>query len=220
MSIFDTIYKYNLWFNGSGSGSIPWNNKNYINYLQNVLNTKNIQNIVEVGCGDYRLWKDIKYTGNYTGLDIVHSVIENNNKIYKTKNVKFLNLDISKEEMKYNNLDLVIIKDLFIHLPNEIIIKIISNIFKMQPQYILITEDTHYLNLNYNIIPGMYRPLYVDKYLNNMYNLEDALNYYETTYIIYLIIIGILTLFYKLFLLLIIFWIPRKRIALFHINSI
>lgn len=220
MSIFDTIYKYNLWGNGSGSGSIPWNNIKYIEYLQHVLDKNKIKNLVEIGCGDYRLWKDIKYNGKYIGLDVVESVIEDNIKKYSKENIKFINWDISKSKIHQNNIDLIIIKDLFIHLPNETIIKIINNIVDMRPRYILITEDTHYLNFDYNIIIGMYRPLYVDKYIDNVYDLEDDEYYYEVTYIIYLIMIGILALFHKLFLLLFILWIPRKRIALFNNNSV
>ena len=219
MSIFDTIYKYNLWGNGSGSGSIPWNNNTYIKYLQKVLDNNKIQNLVEIGCGDYRLWKDIKYNGKYTGLDIVDTVIQNNIVKYGKDNIKFLNWDISNGKVKINNIDLIIVKDVFIHLPNERISKIINNIIEMQPKYILITEDTHYFNLDYNIYVGMYRPLYIDKYLENNYILEDDAYYYEVTYIIYLILISILVLFHKIFLLLFIMWIPRKRIALFKINS-
>lgn len=219
MSIFNTIYKYNLWGNGSGSGSIPWNNYKYINYLQNLLITKNIRNIVEIACGDYRLWKNIKYNGNYIGLDIVDSIIYNNNLKYKTSNINFVNWDISKAKFKKDNIDLIIIKDLFIHLPNELISKIINNVIDMKPKYILITEDTHYFNLQYNILQGMYRPLYIDMYINDRYILEEVEFYYEITYIIYLIIVGILTLYNKLFLLLIILWIPRKRISLFVNNN-
>jgi len=218
MSIFDTIYKYNLWGNGSGSGSLPWNNSKYIIYLQNLLDNKNIQNVVEVACGDYRLWKDIKYIGKYTGIDIVDSLIINNNLIYGKDNVVFLNWDISKDKIKIDNIDLIVIKDLFIHLPNSVISQIMSNIIGMQPKYILITEDTHYFNLDYNILQGMYRPLYIDKYLVSNYILENVEYYYEVTYIVYIIIMCILVLFNKIFLLLLILWIPRKRISLFQNN--
>ena len=218
MSIFDTIYKYNLWGNGSGSGSLPWNNSKYIIYLQNLLDNKNIQNVVEIACGDYRLWKDIKYIGKYTGIDIVDSLIINNNLIYGKDNVVFLNWDISKDKIKIDNIDLIVIKDLFIHLPNSVISQIMFNIIGMQPKYILITEDTHYFNLDYNILQGMYRPLYIDKYLVSNYILENVEYYYEVTYIVYIIIISILVLFNKIFLLLLLLWIPKKRISLFQNN--
>ena len=218
MSIFDTIYKYNLWGNGSGSGSLPWNNIKYIAYLQNLLDNKKIKNVIEIGCGDYRLWKDIKYNGKYTGLDIVDVIIKDNNEKYRNDNIVFLNWDISKGKIKINNIDLIIIKDLFIHLPNSVISQITTNIIDMNPKYILITEDTHYFNLDYNITQGMYRPLYIDKYVDKNYILDDDEYYYEVTYIVYLILISILVLFHKIFLLLLIIWIPRKRMALFNRN--
>jgi hypothetical protein len=216
MSVFDTIYKYNLWGNGSGSGSLPWNNSKYIMYLQNLLDNKNIQNVVEIACGDYRLWKDIKYNGKYIGIDIVDSIITNNNLVYGKDNVVFINWDISKAKINIANIDLIVIKDLFIHLSNSVISQIMYNTVDMRPKYMLITEDTHYFNLDYNILEGMYRPLYIDKYLISNYNLVDEIYYYEVTYIVYIIIISILVLFNKIFLLFLLLWIPRKRVSLFE----
>jgi hypothetical protein len=216
MSVFDTIYKYNLWGNGSGSGSLPWNNSKYIMYLQNLLDNKNIQNVVEIACGDYRLWKDIKYNGKYIGIDIVDSIITNNNLVYGKDNVVFINWDISKAKINIANIDLIVIKDLFIHLSNSVISQIMYNTIDMRPKYMLITEDTHYFNLDYNILEGMYRPLYIDKYLISNYNLVDEIYYYEVTYIVYIIIISILVLFNKIFLLFLLLWIPRKRVSLFE----
>jgi hypothetical protein len=216
MSVFDTIYKYNLWGNGSGSGSLPWNNSKYIMYLQNLLDNKNIQNVVEIACGDYRLWKDIKYNGKYIGIDIVDSIITNNNLVYGKDNVVFINWDISKAKINIANIDLIVIKDLFIHLSNSVISQIMYNTIDMRPKYMLITEDTHYFNLDYNILEGMYRPLYIDKYLISNYNLIDEIYYYEVTYIVYIIIISILVLFNKIFLLFLLLWIPRKRVSLFE----
>jgi hypothetical protein len=216
MSVFDTIYKYNLWGNGSGSGSLPWNNSKYIMYLQNLLDNKNIQNVVEIACGDYRLWKDIKYNGKYIGIDIVDSIITNNNLVYGKDNVVFINWDISKAKINIANIDLIVIKDLFIHLSNSVISQIMYNTVDMRPKYMLITEDTHYFNLDYNILEGMYRPLYIDKYLISNYNLIDEIYYYEVTYIVYIIIISILVLFNKIFLLFLLLWIPRKRVSLFE----
>jgi hypothetical protein len=220
MSIFDTIYKYNLWGNGSGTGSLPWNNRIYTSYLQKILDSKRITNVLEIGCGDYRLWQNINYNGKYTGLDIVKSIINDNNIKYGNDNIVFINWDISKEKINIQNVDLIIIKDILMHLPNNIIRQLLSNIQDINPKYILITEDTHYMNLNYDIMHGMYRPLYIDKYIHKNYMLQDELYYYELTYIIYIILISILVLFNKLFLLLLFIWIPKKRISLFKQLSI
>jgi len=219
MSIFDTIYKYNLWGNGSGTGSIPWNNTRYVSFLQKILDEKKIKNVVEIGCGDYRLWKDIQYNGKYVGLDIVSTLIIDNNIKYGTDRILFINWDISKEKIKIDDVELIIIKDMFMHLPNSVITHIITNIEYINPKYILITEDTHYMNLNYDIIQGMYRPLYIDKYIDKDYRIESEIYYYELTYIIYLTLIGILVIVNKLFIIGILLWIPKKRISLFKHNS-
>ena len=214
MSIFDIIYKYNLWGNGSGTGSLSWNNKDYILFLQKTLKKRNIKKILEIGCGDYRLWKDIDYDGEYIGIDIVDNIIIDNYK-FSTDKIHFLNWDISKYPINIDNIDLVIIKDTFIHLQNNIIFNILNNIKLLQPKYMLITEDTHYMNIQYDIKDGMYRPINITNYINNM-KLIDEKYYYEITYIIYLVILSILTFYNYFFIFLIFLWIPKKRITLFE----
>ena len=76
MSIFDKIYKYNLWVFGSGSGSIPINNKPYINFLNNFLINYNIKSIIDIGCGDWQISKNINWNNTkYLGIDIVKMLL-------------------------------------------------------------------------------------------------------------------------------------------------
>jgi hypothetical protein len=64
----------------------------------------------------------------------------------------------------------------------------------------------------------MYHPINIMDYVNNM-KLIDEKYYYEITYIIYLLILSILTLYNYLFIFLFILGIPKKRITLFEVDN-
>lgn len=222
MNVFDKIYKHNTWIFGSGSGSVPINNKPYIEFLKNLLKEKQIKSVVDIGCGDWQLaktidWNDIKYLG----VDTVKSVIKNNHELYGSKNIKFIHKNI----LEYTNLpdaDLCIIKDVFQHLSNKSIKKILDILNSRNLKYILVVNDVTPLNLNYDIKEGGYRPIDLTKNPFNL-KLNKSFSYYEPFYIIvYTILLTVFiylskTIGYKLYyivlLLLIlvgIFMFPKK----------
>ena len=70
MNVFDKIYKHNTWMFGSGSGSVPINNKPYIEFLKDLLANKQISSVIDIGCGDWQLAKNINWNGiKYLGID-------------------------------------------------------------------------------------------------------------------------------------------------------
>ena len=53
---FVDIYANNEWGSGSGQGSLDVHTKGYQNFLQYFLEQKNISSVVDMGCGDWRLY--------------------------------------------------------------------------------------------------------------------------------------------------------------------
>lgn len=230
MSIFDKIYKYNLWVFGSGSGSIPINNKPYINFLNNFLINYNIKSIIDIGCGDWQISKNINWNNTkYLGIDIVKDVIDKNLKKYSSENINFICEDI----LKSNNLpdaECYILKDVLQHLPNEKIFKILKILSSKNYKFIIIVSDTSVINLNtIDIFEGLYRPVDISK---KPYNIQYFLkkSYIEKFYLIiyFLIFLYILYLFirktdkfsYFLIVFIIIgFMIPRKNIYVIKKNK-
>lgn len=116
----------------SGSGScispdIKW----YINLLTDIIKQNNIKSIADIGCGDWNFSKTIDWFGlsvDYTGIDCVKSVIEENKKLYNSSNVKFIHGDATDIPEGY---DLVILKDVIQHWEDQDIIgslpKILAN---------------------------------------------------------------------------------------------
>lgn len=116
-----------------GYGSRIDNTKNICDKLPKLISDYKINSINDIGCGDLNWIKTIlspKF--NYTGYDCF---------IRKTWNQLVLDgwnlieCDVSKNNIKYA--DLTICRDLMIHLPNNINLKILSNI---DTKYLLATN--------------------------------------------------------------------------------
>ena len=161
---FTKIYDDNGWKEmGSGFGSLAKNTEIYRLFLQKYLHENNIQSVVDIGCGDWQFSKLIDWSAiQYTGFDIVKSVVEKNQKQFSASNITFihgnpLNLDLPEA-------DLLICKDVLQHLPNEEISSLLPQFSKFK--HCLITNDVDPVSLtsnNPNIPSGSYRPIDLTK---------------------------------------------------------
>jgi hypothetical protein len=76
---------------------------------------------------------------NYLGLEIVESIVENNNKIFSNQKVKFICADVINEELPQNH-DFIIVRDFLIHIKNIDIINLIQKIKKSNCKYFAINN--------------------------------------------------------------------------------
>jgi len=115
---FEEIYNKNEWAYGSGAGSLPKNNKEYIEFLEKFMKKNNVSSVLDLGCGDWQFSKIIDWTGiQYEGFDIVESVVNENNKRYSSDNISFhIFSDIFSE---LPEADLLIVKDVLQHWSKE-----------------------------------------------------------------------------------------------------
>lgn len=229
LKVFNIIYKYNLWLFGSGSGSLAINNKPYIKFLNNFISKNNINNILDIGCGDWQLFENINLNNNinYLGIDIVENIIKNNKKKYENQNINFKLMDYNNFNHNNYKTDLIIIKDVLQHLNNKDIKKFIEKTLEIDTKFILIINDHSKMNLNIDVNNGLYRPININNEPFN-YNFKTIFKYYEKIYLILyilsLIIILILILkkryylyYFSLIFLIIygIYVLPKKHILLF-----
>lgn len=158
--IFSDIYKKNIWRYGSGEGSLETYTIPYRKFLVKFLIDYDIKTILDIGCGDWQFSKLIDWSNyDYTGIDCVQSVIDNNNSIYGKKNIKFLYCDILNDINKLKiNYDLIILKDVIIHWPNEQI-RIMLPLMKGKATYILLINTKEQIIDNADISLGDFRPL-------------------------------------------------------------
>lgn len=156
---FTQIYHHNVWQYGSGEGSLPQHTAPYRRFLQRFLREKGIRSVVDLGCGDWQTARLIDWDGiDYLGIDVVAPLIEQNRRLYGRENIRFLAADITTCELP--QADLGLIKDVFQHWPNQLILDFWPRLrcfrYALITNCILpITGET----VNADIQPGEFRPL-------------------------------------------------------------
>lgn len=159
---FTDIYTNRVWGvlpsgeGSSGEGSDSHNAVDYLNFLKQFIESHQIHSIVDIGCGDWELFKLLDLSNvEYWGFDVVKSLIERNQTLYKAPNIHFIYADAV--DISLPQADLLICKDVFQHLPFNKIFLLLDK-FSTFP-YCLITNDISRWWGNHEIACGDYRPL-------------------------------------------------------------
>ena len=155
--IYTDIFKLNYWNSQesvSGAGSELGNMQNVIKNLPVLFYKFDIKTVLDIPCGDFN-W--MKYVVNpkitYLGADIVDEIVEDNIIHHSIKDkVEFKVLDVIIDDLP--KVDLVIVKDCFIHFSLEDINLAILNIKRSDSKYILITNGTDRVMKNDDIETG------------------------------------------------------------------
>ena len=93
--------------------------------------------VCDLGCGDFNIGKQLlPYTSYYYGIDIVDKLIERNKKQFDFENLEFHCLDSSQDDLP--NADVAIIRQVFQHLSNAEIQRILDKLHSFQ--YLILTE--------------------------------------------------------------------------------
>lgn len=137
------IYEKNLWggetdfYSGEGSHQSHIVEP-YLKSVISVLNSfENPVDVCDLGCGDFNVaQKLVKYTKNYSAVDIVPSLIEFNRQKFKNINVRFKCLDIANDELPEANC--VILRQVLQHLSNSEVKSILDKLY--QYKYLILTE--------------------------------------------------------------------------------
>ena len=161
--VFNSIYNSNHWrdYNKpgenesvSGLGSDLKKNSKLIHDIKNFISEFRIKKIIDLGCGDFNWMKFIVLNNenitNYLGLDIVNNIIVSNNEKYNNNEISFETKDVLFEDLP-NSYDLIIIRDLFIHLKDDEILKVISKIKRSSIKFLAVTSyPSTEVNINTN----------------------------------------------------------------------
>jgi glycosyltransferase involved in cell wall biosynthesis len=162
--VFTSIYHNKLWGeNPSGEGALPEYTKIYRYFLQNFFKDHHIQNVIEIGCGDWQFSRHMDWTGiQYTGYDVFKEVVEKNQAQFSSSSIKFIHGNVLRENLP--EADLLLCKDVLQHLPNEEILSLLSQLKKFK--HCLIVNDVDPDSLtgnNWNIPLGGLRDLDLTK---------------------------------------------------------
>jgi SAM-dependent methyltransferase len=162
--IFTEIYKQNLWGSSesvSGSGSSIRQTRGIIQALPQLIKQFGIKSVLDAPCGDFNWIKQIhKHMDNYLGVDIVQELIDSNQKKFTSKQIQFMQCDITKDQLPYA--DLIINRDCLVHFSFHDIIAALRNMKASGSKYVLSTSfplQDH----NIDITTGEWRPINLQK---------------------------------------------------------
>ncbi len=122
---FSGIYRRREWTNGSGPGSFPQLNEPLLDYIDRFLVEKQVRSLVDIGCGDFQLWRSFDFGRcKYTGFDVVPELIKRNRSRFETSDIKFEEMPADLNALP--EADVYFVKDVLIHLNNAISIDIVT----------------------------------------------------------------------------------------------
>ena len=143
-AVFSVIHAQNLWRGGaskSGKASGLAETERIARELRRIRDQYRLESLVDIPCGDCH-WQFVHQLGfsSYVGADIVASLIERTKAQFSEPGVAFMHLDILKEVTPAA--DLILCRDLMIHLPNRHILTALKNLGLSNSRYVAISHIT------------------------------------------------------------------------------
>jgi hypothetical protein len=161
---FELIYAENSWESNessSGIGSEIKNTKEVLRALKQIISEFKIKSIIDVPCGDFNWMSSIDMSNiDYTGYDIVNSLIKKNNRKFKKANINFYHSDITSSELPKG--DLMFMRDCLVHFSYEDIKKSIFRIKQSKSKYLMSTSFVD-VKKNIDIYSADWRPINLEK---------------------------------------------------------
>jgi len=128
-SVFHDVYATRQWspvedgFH-SGPGSTGASASLYAEFIRNLIRTRNISSVVDLGCGDFRVAREfVSDDVNYTGVDIVAPLIACNQATFGSETVRFAQLDATRDPLPEG--ELCLIREVLQHLSNSQIARVL-----------------------------------------------------------------------------------------------
>ena len=181
--VFTKIYEKDL-FNArsdndnnvskSGSGSDLVQTKEIIKNLPLLFEKHQIKSVLDVPCGDFYWMQHVELKGiKYIGGDIVDKVINANNSQFSSDSISFRELDVINDFLP--KVDLILCRDLLVHLKNQQITAALKNIKKSGSKYLLTTSFKNTTTNQDNGIIGFWRTINLELTPFNMTNPIDEI---------------------------------------------
>ena len=152
---FGEIYEKNAWGGAegefySGDGSTAKYADAYAEAIRKFIAENKIERVIDLGCGDFRVAsKFVSGAFHYTGCDVVFSLVKHLNETHKNETTEFRCINIVEDELPDG--DLCLIRQVFQHLSNAEITKVLQNAEKFK--YLIITE--HYPSPQKEFVPNL-----------------------------------------------------------------
>ena len=157
--VFTEIYKDNKWKNEesvSGSGSTQSATRFLVQQLDVLIQRFDIRSILDIPCGDFNWMQHLTLDGiDYHGADIVSELIAANQARFPQH--RFSVLDLITDDLPAA--DLIICRDCMVHLPNDMVLRALTNIRRSSSRFLLATTFVWDGIPNLNVQTGQWRKL-------------------------------------------------------------
>ena len=129
---FSDIYSRKAWGDGlslSGPGSDPLISAPYVAYVEQLIGGEGVTSVVDLGHGDWQMWPADAFSRvTYTGLEVVPQVSKLVREQFGRPGRNFLEGDVVSASWPIA--DLVLCKDVLMHLPNADAAQILGKMAK------------------------------------------------------------------------------------------
>ncbi len=141
---FTQIYENNFWKNpesASGHGSTVKATEALQSELSLLLRKLEVKRLLDAPCGDFNWMRLVDLQGiYYIGVDIVNVLIEKNKRLYRGPYKEFKCLNLASDPLP--QADLILCRDLLVHLPDALVKEVIKNFKKSGSRYLLVTTHS------------------------------------------------------------------------------
>ena len=160
--VFDDIYEKGIWGKDeqmnstSGTGSHKEEIVGpYVEVVKKIIAENNINSVADLGCGDFAVGSLlIDYCNIYNAYDVSKVILDRNRIKYRSPNLKFEKLDLSKDKLPHA--EIAFVRQVLQHLSNENIKSFVDQLnISKNFKYLLITEHLPY---NPNFVPNKNKP--------------------------------------------------------------
>jgi hypothetical protein len=139
---FEYAYAHNFWGgqeSRSGTGSALSQTSRIIEALPAIFEEYEINSVLDIPCGDFNWMKNVNLSQvDYTGADIVDTLIACNAKTYSRDAVRFRKLNLVTDPLP--TVDLVLCRDGLVHFFYADIFRALANVVRSGSQYLMMTN--------------------------------------------------------------------------------
>ncbi|SRR6266567_3672564 len=163
---FSAVYENRVWLNGRSTGSLSGFGSELENtgavrqHIAELLESLRTRSLLDIGCGDFMWMKEVVFPSRYIGVDIVPSIIETNNSLYRSEQRSFHVLDAVHEPLL--QADTVLCREVLFHLSFADIWQLVENVRRSGSSFLIATNDGD-LKYNADILSGDFRILNLHK---------------------------------------------------------
>jgi hypothetical protein len=141
----------------SGAGSDLDATKVISTAIPGVLQSLSVRSMLDIPCGDLQWMRHVDFGPvEYTGADIIETLIASHQKLHASAQRQFRTLDIVTSELPA--VDLIFCRDCFVHFSHRLLKKAVNNIKRSGSRYLLTTTFPQH-SKNAGIVTGGWQAL-------------------------------------------------------------